>query len=47
MTGYVKHFDSNETISFKVSDNKLLRKYNNIWGKISNLLNIEFDSQPV
>ena len=30
MIGYVKHFDSNETISFKVSDNKLLKKYNKI-----------------
>ena len=25
MTGYVRHFDSNKTISFKVSDNKLLK----------------------
>ena len=35
------------TISFKVSDNKLLKKYNKIYGKISNLMNIEFDSEPV
>ena len=34
-------------MSFKVSDNKLLKKYNKIWEKISNLLNIEFDSEPV
>ena len=27
MIGYVKHFDSTKTISFKVSDNKLLKKY--------------------
>ena len=47
MIGYVKHFDSNKTMSFKVNDNKLLKKYNKIWEKISNLLNIEFDSQPV
>ena len=47
MIGYVKHFDSNKTMSFKVSDNKLLKKYNKIWGKISNLLNIEFDSELV
>ena len=26
MIGYVKHFDSNKTRSFKVSDNKLLKK---------------------
>ena len=24
--GYVKHFDSNKAMSFKVSDDKLLRK---------------------
>ena len=47
MIGYVKHFDSNKTMSFKVSDNKLLKNYNKIWEKISNLLNIEFDSEPV
>ena len=34
-------------MSFKVSDNKLLKKYNKIWGKIRNLMNIEFDSEPV
>ena len=47
MIGYVKHFDNNKTMSFKVSDNKLLKKYNKIWEKISNLMNIEFDSEPV
>ena len=33
MIGYVKHFDSNKTMSLKVSDNKILKKYNKIWGK--------------
>ena len=33
MIGYVKHFDSNKTVSFKVGDNKLLKKYNKIWKK--------------
>ena len=47
MIAYVKNFDSNKKMSLKVSDNKLLRKYNKIWGKISNLMNIEFDSEPV
>ena len=47
MIGYVKHFDSDKAMSFKVSDNKLLRKYNKIWEKISNLMNIEFDSEPL
>ena len=27
---YVKNFDSNKTMSFKASDNKLLKKYNKI-----------------
>ena len=27
MIGYVKNFDSNKTMSFKVTDNKLLKKY--------------------
>ena len=47
MIGYVKHFDSNKTMSFKVSDNKLLKKYNKVWEKVGNLSNIEFDSELV
>ena len=47
MVGYVKHFNSNKTMSLKVGDNKLLKKYNKIWEKISNLVNIEFDSESV
>ena len=34
-------------MSFKVNGKKLLKKYNKIWGKISNLLSIKFDSEPV
>ena len=47
MIDYVKHIGSNKTMSFKVNDNKLLKKYTKIWRKISNLMNIEFDSEPV
>ena len=47
MIGYVKFFDSNKTMFFKVNDNKLLKKYNKIWQKISNLMNIKFDGEPV
>ena len=32
---YVKCFDSNQTMSFKVSDKKLLEKYIKIWGKLA------------
>ena len=37
---------SNKAMSFKVGDNKLLKKYNKICEKISNLMNIEFNSEP-
>ena len=47
MIGYVKHFYSTKTMSLKVSDNKLLKKYTKIWERVSNLMNIRFDSEPV
>ena len=47
MIVYVKHFDSNKTKYFKVIDNELLKNYNKIWEKVSNLMNIKFDSKPV
>ena len=34
-------------MSFKVSDNKLLKTYKKLWEKVGNLLNIEFDGEPV
>ena len=42
----VKHFDSNKAF-FKDSDNKQLKKYTKIWERVSNLMNIKFDSEPV
>ena len=47
MIGYVKHFDCNKTMSFKVIDNKLLKEYTKILEKVSNLMNLKFDSEPV
>ena len=47
MIGYVKYFDSNKTMSFKVTDNKLLKKCNKIWERLSNLMNIKSDNEPV
>ena len=47
LIGYARHFDANMTMPFKVGDDKLLKKYNKIWEKVSNLMNIEFDSEPV
>ena len=36
ITGYLRNFDSNRTMSFKISDNKLLKKDNQIWKKLKN-----------
>ena len=47
MIGYLKCFDSNKTISFRVIDNKVLKKCIQIWNKVRNLFNIKFDSEPV
>ena len=47
MIGFIKHFDSNKTMSFKVNDNRLLKKYTKIWEKVSSSMNIEFDCEPV
>ena len=47
MIGYVKSFESNKTMSFKVIDNKLLKNYNKIWDKISSLMKVKSDSEPV
>ena len=47
MIGYVKCFDSNKTMSFKVTDKKLLENYTKIWEKVSNLMDIKFDSETV
>ena len=43
MIEYVKCFDSNKTMSFKVID----KKYSKIWERVINLMNIKFDSEPV
>ena len=47
MIGYVKCFDSNKTMSSKINNNRLLKKYTKIREKISSLINIEFDSKPI
>ena len=36
VTGYIK-----------VTDKKLLKNYTKIWGKVSNLMDTKFDSEPV
>ena len=46
MIGYVKHFgNGNNTMSFNASDNKLFKKYNKLWEKVSSLMDKKSDSE--
>ena len=47
MIGYVKYFDDSKVMSFKVTDKKLLNKYNKIWENVEELLNVKFESKPI
>ena len=47
MTGYVKKFEGNTKMSFKINNEKLLKKCNQIWKRVEKLLKIEFDSKRV
>ena len=47
MTGYVRKFEGNATMYFKINDKQFLKKYNQIWKKVKKLLKIEFDREPV
>ena len=47
MTGYVRKFEGNTTMSFKISNKQLLKKYNQIWNWVEKILKTEFDSEPV
>ena len=47
MTGYVRKFEDNTEISFKISNKQLLKKYNQIWKRVEKLLKIQFGSKPV
>ena len=48
MTGYIKYFEKGgKNMSFMVKDEDVLDKYNKIWDKIKNKLNIKFHSMPV
>ena len=48
MSGYIKYFENGgKSMSFVIKDNDVLDKYNEIWDKIKNKLNIEFHSMPV
>ena len=47
MSAYKRDFDKTKCMSFLIKDEKLLEKYNDIWEKVRNVINKEFDSKPV
>ena len=47
MTGYVRKFNENSTMSFRVKDKQLLNNYNKIWEKVEKIMKIDFESKPV
>ena len=47
MIGYIRKFEGNTTMPFKINDRKLLKRYNQIWKRVGKLSRIEFDSKPV
>ena len=47
MTGYIKNFENGgKNKSFVIKDDYVLNKYNEIWDKIKETLNIRFHSMP-
>ena len=48
MDGYIKYFDDGgKNMSFVIDDEKIYKKYNEIWEVIRNLLKIDFTVNPV
>ena len=47
MTGYVRKFNENSPMSFRVKDKQLLKNCNKIWEKIEKSMKIDFESKPV
>ena len=46
MNGYIKYFkNSSKSMSFFIKDDDLLNKYNEIWDKVKEKLNIKFHSE--
>ena len=48
MSGYTKYFENGgKNMSFKIEDEDVYLKYNEIWNKIKSILNVKFHSQPI
>ena len=48
MRGYIKYFENGgKHMSFKIEDEDVYIKYNHIWNKIKDLLNVRLHSEPI
>ena len=48
MSGYIKYFNNGEeNMSFKIEGDEVYIKYNSIWNKIKELLDVKFYSEPI
>ena len=48
MVAYIKYFDKNSKyMNLLANDEKILKKYSNIWNEIKSLIKKEFNSEPV
>ena len=48
MTSYINEFNENKntiTMSLRVNDEQLFKKYNKIWKKVEKLMKIDFESK--
>ena len=47
MISYLRKFEGTTTMSFKINDSKLFKKFNQIWKKVKKLLKRDFNSEPI
>ena len=48
MNGYVKYFEKgSKNMSFFIKDDQMLYKYNEIWDRVKEKLNMKFYSEPI
>ena len=48
MSGYIKYFENGgKNMSFKIEDDEVYIKYNQIWNKIKELLGLKFYTEPI
>ena len=48
MSGYIKYFENDsKNMSFKIEDEDVYLKYNEIWNKIKSMLNVKLHSLSI